>query len=151
MKKQILKLAMLVAIIAVFSSCTTLNRTIKEPNSRVELNKTDFDFSDQVTGEAKTVTIIGIDWKRLLHKKMGTIDGGAVFPVSIASIPIVGNFISDKTANYALYEIMMAHPGYDVIFYPQYETRIQAPVLGIGFFYKITTVKTTARLGKLKK
>lgn len=29
------------------------------------------------------------------------------------------------------------------------KTKILRPVLGIGFFSKITTVKTTARLGKM--
>jgi hypothetical protein len=58
---------------------------------------------------------------------------------------------SDKTANYSLYELMTNNPGYDVVFYPQYETKVLKPILGIGFLTKITTVKTTARLGKLKK
>jgi len=42
---------------------------------------------------------------------------------------------------------MSGNPGYDVVFYP----KVFKPVLGIGFFAKITTVKTTARLGKLNK
>ena len=44
---------------------------------------------------------------------------------------------------------MSQNKGYDVVFYPQYETKVQKPALGIGFITKITTVKTTARLGKL--
>lgn len=43
------------------------------------------------------------------------------------------------------------NPGYDVIFYPQYETKVVKNILGLGFLSKITTVKTTARLGKLNK
>jgi hypothetical protein len=46
---------------------------------------------------------------------------------------------------------MNSNPGYDVVFYPQYETKVFKPVLGIGFLTKISTVKTTARLGKLTK
>jgi hypothetical protein len=46
---------------------------------------------------------------------------------------------------------MFTNPGYDVIFYPQYETKISKPALGLGFIVKITKVKTTARLGKLKE
>lgn len=44
---------------------------------------------------------------------------------------------------------MNANPGYDVVVYPQYETKIERPI-GLGIF-KITTVKVTARLGKLNK
>ena len=63
----------------------------------------------------------------------------------------IGTFIGNKTANYSLYELMNGNPGYDVVFYPQYETKVFKPVLGIGFITKITKVKTTARLGKLNK
>ena len=93
---------MVVAVIAVFSSCSTLNHSMREPNTRVELNKSDFSLSDQVSAEAKSVKIIGIDFKRLFTNKTGTVEGGAAL-ISLASIPVVGNFVSDKTANYSLY------------------------------------------------
>ena len=142
---------MFVALIAAFSSCTTLNHSMREPNTRVNLNKSDFSLSDQVSAEATTVKIIGIDWARLFTKKTGTVDGGGSSSINLASIPVIGNFVADKTANYSLYELMNGHPGYDVVFYPQYETKVFKPFLGIGFLTKITTVKTTARLGKLNK
>ena len=150
MTKQIFKMLMVAAVIAVFSSCSTLNHSMREPNTRVELNKSDFSLSDQVSAEAKSVKIIGIDFERLFTNKTGTVEGGAA-SISLASIPVVGNFVSDKTANYSLYELMVNNPGYDVVFYPQYETKVVKPILGIGFLSKITTVKTTARLGKLNK
>ena len=150
MNKQIFKTLMFVALIAAFSSCTTLNHSMREPNTRVELNKSDFTLSEQVSAEAKTVKIVGIDWARLFRKKTtGTIESDASSLINVASIPVIGNLVTDKTANYALYELMFANPGYDVVFYPQYEIKVSKPVLGIGFFTKITTVKTTARLGKL--
>lgn len=129
-----------------FSSCTTVNKMMREPNVRVELTKNDFTLSEQFTAEARSTIIIGIDWSRL--KKIGTIDGGAA-GISLASLPVIGNVLSDKTSNYALYELMNNNPGYDVIFYPQYEVQVSKPILGIGFLMKKTTVKTTARLGKL--
>jgi len=58
--------------------------------------------------------------------------------------------MSNRTANYSLYELMYQNPGYDVVFYPQYETVKNKPFLGLGFLYNKTTVRTTARLGKLK-
>ena len=150
MNKQILKMLMVVAVIVAFSSCTTLNRSMKEPNTRVNLNKSDFSLSDQVTGEATSVKIIGIDWGRLTSKKTGVIDASSL-SLSLATIPVIGNILLDKTSNYSLYEMMNSNPGYDVVFYPQYETKVSKPILGIGFFKKTTTVKTTARLGKLNK
>jgi hypothetical protein len=151
MNTQIVKILMLVALIATFMSCTTLNRSMREPNTRVNLTKSDFSLSDQVSAEAKTVKVLGIDWARLFtSKKSGTIKDGSS-SITLASIPVVGNFVADKTAGYALYELMNKNPGYDVVFYPQYEIKVFKPVLGIGFLTKITNVKTTARLGKLNK
>ena len=124
---------------------------MREPNVRVELNKNDFSLSKQVNAEAKCVKIIGIDFERLFtQKNTGNIGGGSA-SISLASLPVVGNLLGDKTSNYALYELMITNPGYDVIFYPQYEVKVLKPIFGIGFLTKITTVKTTARLGKLKE
>lgn len=141
---------MFVAVIVALSSCTTLNHSMKTPNTRVELKKDDFTLSDQVTAEATSTTIFGIDFSRLFMKKTGVVEGGAEL-ITLASIPVVGGFITDKTVNYSLYNLMLANPGYDVVFYPQYETKVFKPFLGIGFITKTTTVKTTARLGKLNK
>ena len=140
-----------VAGIAAFSGCTTFNHSMREPNTRVNLNKSDFSLSDQVSAKAKSVTVLGIDWARFFTKKTGEVDDGGSSSISLASIPVIGNYLGDKTANYALYELMNGNPGYDVVFYPQYETKVFKPVLGIGFLTTITTVKTTARLGKLNQ
>ena len=140
-----------VSVIAALSSCTTINHTMREPNTRVDLTKNDFTLSDQVSAEASTTTILGIDFARLFTKKMGTVEGGGAAVLSLASIPVIGGFVADKTSSYALYELMSANPGYDVVFYPRYETKVVKPVLGIGFITRITTVKTTARLAKLNK
>jgi len=127
-----------------------MNKTLREPNVKVNLTKEDFVLSDQVSSEATSTKIIGFDFARLFMKKTGDIVSGAP-AINMANIPVVGTMLLDRTANYALYELMLNNPGYDVIFYPQYETKIVRPILGIGFFTKITTVKATARLGKLKK
>lgn len=150
MRKRLLKTFLIIGIaISTLTSCTTINKSMKSPNTRLELNKTDFTLSDQVTAEATSTTIIGIDFNRLLMKKTGNIEENSEL-INFASIPVLGNYLSNKTANYSLYEIMKNNPGYDVVFYPQYETKIEKPFLGLGFLTKITTVKTTARLGKLK-
>ena len=150
MKKNILKSFFLTGIvIATLTSCTSLNHSMREPNSRVNLNKSDFTLSDQVTASATSTKILGIDFERLFMKKTGVVEGGAA--ISIASVPVFGDLLLDKTSNYALYELMTSNPGYDVVFYPQYETKVSRPILGIGFIIKNTTVTTKARLGKLNK
>jgi len=150
-KKMFLKSFLVTGIaIATLSSCTTLNHSMREPNTRVNLNKSDFTLSDQVTESATSTTILGIDFARLFTQNTGVVEGGAA-AISLASIPVVGKMLSDKTSNYSLYELMKSNPGYDVVFYPQYETKVVKPIFGIGFLTKITTVKTTARLGKLTK
>jgi hypothetical protein len=150
MKNKIL-MGLFAAVMAAFLSCTTMNHSMREPNTRVNLNKSDFSLSDQVSAKAKSVTVLGIDWPRFFTKKTGEVDASGSSSISLASIPVIGNFVGDRTANYSLYELMNGNPGYDVVFYPQYETKVFKPVLGIGFLVKITTVKTTARLGKLNQ
>lgn len=147
MKNQTIKMLLFAAVIATFSSCSTLNQTVKETNVRVELNKNDFTLSGQVSASATTTRYFGIDFERLFTQKTGTVEGGAA-AISLASVPVVGTIIADQTANYALYELMNKNSGYDVIFYPTYETKIVKPI-GLPIF-TITTVKATARLGKLK-
>lgn len=133
-----------------FTSCSNFEKVMREPNTRLELNKSDFTLSDQVMAEARTVKILGIDWGRLFNASEGVIEKDGFSVINFASVPVIGYFIYDRTANYALYELMQNNPGYDVVFYPQYETKISRPI-GIGFIYKKTVVKTTARLGKLNK
>ena len=147
--KSARKILIIAAIIFALSSCSTINHSMREPDTRVTLRMSDFSLSDQVTATATSVKVIGIDWARLFKKKTGVVDGKISSTINLVCIPVIGNIISDRTANYSLYELMSNRPGYDVVFYPQYETKILRPVLGIGFFSKITTVKTTAKLGKL--
>lgn len=147
-------MVMFVALIAAFSSCTTMNHSMRHPNTLVNLNKSDFTLSDQVTAEATCTKILGIDFERLFTKRTGVVEGGAGLAaagISLAMIPVIGNIITDKTVNYSLFNLMKDNPGYDVVFYPQYETKVLKPVLGIGFITTITTVKSTARLGKMNK
>jgi hypothetical protein len=154
MQKTMIKMVMFVALIAAFSSCTTINHSMRHPNTLVNLNKSDFTLSEQVTAEATCTKIFSIDFERLFTKRTGVVEGGgmglAASGISLAMIPVIGNLITDRTANYSLFNMMKANPGYDVVFYPQYETKVLKP-LGLGFIMSVTTVKTTARLGKMNK
>ena len=130
-----------VALLA--ASCDTYRHSMREPNNRVEFVASDFELSDQVTGEATVTRIIGIDWERTFGtSKIGSTSKKAV-------LPIIGQLIYGEEA-YAIYDMLEKHPGYDVIFYPQVEVHKHAPVLGTDL-YSTTTYKVTARLGKLKK
>lgn len=147
---KIKSLLFFAAAALLLSSCTVTNKTMREPNVRLELEMADFVLSEQVSATATSTRIIGIDWQRLFKQEVGTIQGGSSLLINLASIPVMGNVIIDPTANYALYELMMANPNYDVVIYPQFETITEKPLLGIGFLTTKTTVKATARLGRLK-
>ncbi len=144
--KNFLLLTLLTSLF--LTSCSSVNQSMREPNSRLELVKSDFSLSDQVSATASTTTILGIDFKRLFNKKTGTVEGSSV---SLSSIPVIGNAFTDKTSSYALYELMQKNPNYDVVLYPQYETKVIRPILGIGLIFQKSTVKATARLAQLKK
>ena len=133
----------------ILNSCTSIHQSMREPNSRVDFTSKDFTFSEQLSAEAKTIKVFGIDWSRLLNKSEGEVDQNIPANLSVASIPVVGNLIAqEKTINYALYNLMQANPGYDVVFYPQYE-KIEKRPIGIPIV-RITTVKVKARLAKIK-
>jgi len=152
MKMNKFRLTAAIAFTSLISSCTVMNKSMREPYSRVDFVKSDFTISDQTSGVGKTTKVLCIDWYRLFHSEdAGTVvgeSGGKL--INFSKIPVVGGFITDKTANYALYDMMNKAPGYDIVFYPQFETRIRKPILGLGFIYKKTTVKATARLAKFK-
>lgn len=139
------------AAILLGTGCTSTHKTMREPNARIEFELDDFELSPQFTAEASSTKIIGIDWQRLTNSETGAVQGAEAMFIDFASIPVLGTFAFDLTSNYALYQLMVDHPGYDVVLYPQYETVVSKPILGIGWFKKETTVVVTARLGKLKK
>lgn len=125
---------------------------MREPNVQVRMNTQDFEYSTQLTGEATQVRVLGIDWKRLFGKtETGTVANDNIAGgISLANIPIIGNLIVNPTGNYALYDLMEKNPGYDVVFYPQFHTRIKRPFLGLGFIYSKTEVTVTARLARIQ-
>ncbi len=149
-KLNVLVLAFAVATLAFLGSCTSVKQSMREPNVHIELTKSDYSLSEQVSAEAQTTKILSIDLARLFKKETGNLEGGAAMGISLATIPVVGTALADQTANYALYNMMQANPGYDFVMYPQYHTKVVKPVLGIGAIMTITNVKATARLGKLK-
>ncbi|MBN8702854.1 MAG: hypothetical protein J0M08_07300 [Bacteroidetes bacterium] len=141
-----------IAAVALLSSCTFTSKTMREPNTRLNLEMKDLSLSEQFTAEATSTKIFGIDFQRLFKRSEASVskDGATAIAnplVFLASIPVIGTFAMDRTSNFAMYELMKAHPGYDVVFYPQFETIEERPI-GLRLYRK-TTVKVTARLAKM--
>jgi hypothetical protein len=121
MKKNIIYFSAIFTISVFFTSCSSSLKTMREPNTRVNFEKKDFTLSEQVSAEATTTRILMIDFKRIFNKQSGDIIGGpgSLIPV----IPVIGGLIVDRTQGYALHSLMKNNQGYDVVFYPQYETK----------------------------
>ncbi len=151
MKKFLLTAS--VAATLLLSSCTLNSRMMREPNALLNLTKNDFTVSEQFSAEAEQTKILGIDFARLFKKEYGFVQkddfgGGNIF----TSIPLIGTVLSNNAnaaavQNYAMFNIMQDHKGYDVVFYPQFETSSFKFLI----FYSKTRVKVTARLGKMKQ
>ena len=133
----------------VMSGCSFMGKAMKQPNYRVDFDKDDFEWSPQVTGEATQTKILNIDWARLFKRTAGNIDASDRSSAMMAfAIPVIGfpygrNGVCEM---YALYEMMTNNPGFDIVLYPSYETT----TTGFPYIFVRTTVKATARLGKLK-
>ena len=149
MKKLSLLLICSIAVLFM-SSCHTYRHSMREPNATVEYHAENFTLSEQVTGEATVVRVIGIHGQHLFGtKEIGDTDANLLEPSMGTMIPFIGMPV-EAGVNYALFKMMQANPGYDVVIYPQVESHRHAPVLGTDIYSK-TTYKVTARLGKLKK
>jgi hypothetical protein len=128
------------AFMGLFTSCTSLGRTIREGNTLVQLKKEDYALSDQVSGSAKQVKILAIDWSRLFKRERSRI-------VTAPLLTTGGVKNLSKVESYALYNLLLNNTGYDVVFYPTFEQeRIK-----VLFFFSKTKVTVRARLGKLNK
>lgn len=136
MKKSLFILLLAVLGLAA-TSCSTTYQTMKEPSVYFELNSGDYILSDQVTGEATVTKVFNVDWARLFNEKMGSFKA-----------PIVGlNLKLNNDVLYAIYDLFEKYPGYDFVLYPQVTTVTE----GLPGIYVNSTIKVTARLGKLKK
>lgn len=164
MKKIKFNHFLFIGLIGLISSCSISNHSMKYPNYHIEFYKADFDYSQQVMAEATSVRVLGIDWQRLLNWESGrihsdqftddtkniAISGNIIADPIVGAIstviPVLGDYDKGKVSSYALYKLMKDNPGYDVVIYPQYETKKYI----IPIFYSEKTVRVTARLGKIK-
>lgn len=132
----------LVAIFAIsFSGCNYTMKSMKSPNNYVEFQKEDFTFSEQLTGEGVQTRILGIDWAHLFKSETASIVEASAF-----SMPVIGNLPMGGSQAFAVNDLMQKNPGYDVVFYPQYETHMT----GIPLLYQKTHTIVKAKLAKIK-
>jgi len=130
-----------VVLVLTLQSCASVHKSIREPNSLVEFSAEDFDFSPQVTAEARVTTLLGLLTFSNANRRSGEVDRGVP-----SSFPVVGLLSTMSRAQAgAIYKLLEANPGYDVVFYPQF-TKTYKP----GLLLRRETVEVKARLGKLK-
>lgn len=133
--------------------CSSAYKSVYAPANFVQFKKEDFEYSNQVSGEASETKILGIDWARLFNTNGGNIGGYSSAAGSvISSVPIIGNVLDPALAatrvnGYAVFNIIKDNPGYDAVFYPQYDYTSKSFL----FFYKTSKTKVTTRLAKIKK
>ena len=141
MKTRTIVLSLLAIFALSFSGCNYTMKSMKTPNNYVEFQKDDFTFSEQLTGEGTQTRILGIDWAHLFKSETGSIIEANAF-----NIPIIGNLPMGGSQAFAINDLMQKNSGYDVVFYPQYETQMT----GIPMLYQKTRTVVKARLAKIK-
>jgi len=134
MKKLLIALA-IVASLAVLSSCAATQKSMREPNVRIELNSKDYTLSEPKTAEAYVTRIFMIDWEHLFDSKTANINAS-----------IFSSYLPSGDEGYAIYKILEENPGYDFVMYPQVTTETKSYII-----YSTTKVTVTARLGKFNK
>lgn len=160
-----MKKTLFIIALAFITSCSSIHRTMTNPDSSIEFKKDDFTITAQATAKASSTRILGIDWENLFKKKkFGEFNPQTTSQtgLSSASIPVFGgaltnatsgifSFLIDNTAELATHNLITKNNDNDVVLYPRYQTQTSKPILGIGFIFKKTEVTVTARLGKLKQ
>ncbi|MDH6535203.1 hypothetical protein D0T51_11285 [Parabacteroides sp. 52] len=128
----------LILFIVGLCSCNSY-KGMQGPSSRVDFNKNDFNFSEQVSAKATTVRIFGIDWASIFNTKTGNFSNSII---SSFSFPLI-----DKTANKAIYKVLEQNPNYDVVFFPSIETKRK----GIPFIFTKKEAIVKTKLAKIKE
>jgi len=143
-----------ILILLSVTSCSTINRSMREPETRIEFKKSDFTYSNRVSGEATQVKVIGIDWNRIFKSNSGVFKSPRNASITnlnlnlFSFIPIVGGPQDlEMVQGYAISDLIEKNPDYDVVFYPTFESK----TFRVLYFYKKTTVKVNARLAKLSE
>jgi len=130
------KITLLLLILLSISSCTSLTSTIKNTENYIEFEKSDFEYTKQISSTAKINFLFGFSLNNT--RKSGEFSNG--------STSIVGFRTKlNKAEDVAIYKLLQDNPGYDLVLYPKFDTKSS------GFIFTSAEVTVTARLAKLKK
>ena len=143
-KKGILmnyKILFALTICFMLSNCTNVTHSISTPTIYLK----DLDITDEVWGQAKSVKILGIDYNRVLKRKVegATIGGSANDMNVITQTPSLTLY---STESLALQNLLKKNTEYDVIISPKFSKTID----GFWPIYWTETVMVKARIGKIK-
>jgi len=143
-KKGILmnyKILFALTICFMLSNCTNVTHSISTPTIYLK----DLDITDEVWGQAKSVKILGIDYNRILKRKVegATIGGSANSMNVITQTPSLSLY---NTESLALHNLLKKNTEYDVIISPKFSKTID----GFWPIYWTETVMVKARIGKIK-
>jgi hypothetical protein len=124
-------------IIVGLTGCSSYKR-MQSPPTLVEFKRQDFEFSEQVVGKATTVRVLGIDWAEIFSSKNGDFKNSVISSAA---------FTIDHTENKAVFNLLTKNPGYDVVFYPSFES---TKTYIIPFLVSKKNVTVRAKLAKIK-
>ena len=135
------KVFLALIICFMLSHCTTVTHSISTPTIYLK----DLDITDEVWGQAKSVKILGIDYNRVLKRKVegATIGGSANDMNVITQTPSLTLY---NTESLALQNLLKKNTEYDVIISPKFSKTID----GFWPIYWTETVMVKARIGKIK-
>lgn len=138
-------LLLMLAVLLTFVGCSTFTASIQETRSSVQFVKADYEFSEQLTGEAEAFLLFGlIDLERIFERSYGEIS--VIGSPSLQEFNLtLTSFFGATVKDYALYAIIKENPEYDIIFYPKFEVEKTNLIIGIR-----TRVRATARMARLK-
>lgn len=135
------RILLVLTISFIISNCTNVTHSISTPTIYLK----DLDITDEVWGQAKSVKILGIDYNRVIKRKVegATIGGSANGMNVITQTPSLSMY---NTESLALQNLLKKNTEYDVIISPKYSKTID----GFWPIYWTETVMVKARIGKIK-
>lgn len=140
MKRSILLIFGVTAMLLLCSSCVSTHMSITGSTPQLNIELKDLEVTEPVEATAVSVKLFGVDWGRLLSRNEADVRGSVY--TSLLSL--------DRTENYAVYDLLKKNKGYDIVLYPQFYKVTRKPFLGLGLIYKVTEVKVSARMAKLR-
>lgn len=153
-KCNVFKLSLILIVAMFLSSCAIVSTSL--PTTFISLSE--LEISEEFEGNAVSTRYLGIDFKRLFKIEGSSLGLPSTGYSSVVSIPSGGGLSGIVTSifsfsptlqvhNYALNDLLIKHPGYDVVVNPKYSVSVN----GLPPFYSKEKVTVIARMGKIKK